>query len=98
MSLIILARVNSKTEFGHVVQSGGCVISQFVARSLLALLKGTKKVWKKTKSFGGKIFAEFKKYVKKKKLSLLSEKLSIEKKGCVFEWRLVLSLLAGKIL
>jgi len=84
MSLIILARVNSKTEFGYVVQSGGCVISQFVARGLLALLKGTKKVGKKTKSFGGKIFAEFKKYVKKKKIKSFGGKIVHRKKGLCF--------------
>jgi len=41
--------------------------------------------------------------VEKKKLSLLAEKLFLEKKVCAFEWCLVLSqkytsLLAGKIL
>jgi len=48
---------------------------------------------KKLSLFRGKIFALLKgaKKSRKKKLSLLAGKLSLEKKGCVFERCLVLS-------
>ena len=95
VSWIILARVNLKEEIRDFVCSSCSVISHFVAWNLgkfVALLKETTKSRKKTSLLAGKICCVSKEIEKsRKKLSLLAGKLSLEKKGCDFEWCLVLS-------